>query len=121
MKKNTKRILYFSAFILTLLIEIYIAVFVRDRFIRPYIGDVLSVMVVYFFIHIFWPDRCKWLPLYVFLFAVCVEITQYFHLAKLLELDQNRVLSIILGGSFDWIDIICYGAGCCVIWALSLI
>jgi len=119
MNKTGKRLLYLSAFILTVLIEVYIAVFVHDRFIRPYLGDVLAVAAVYFFVRVFRPDGGKWLPLWVFIFAVCVEISQYFQLVKLLGMENNRVISIILGGVFDWADILCYAAGCLIIWGVS--
>jgi hypothetical protein len=115
-KTKLKRIVYFSAFVLLLLVEVYIAIYVRDDFIRPYVGDVLAVMVVYFFVRTIWPEGIKWLPFYVFLFAVGVEITQYFHLARLLGAENNRVMSIILGGVFDWADILCYAIGCIIIW-----
>ena len=113
---KSKRIIYFSAFVLMTLVEVCIAVFVHDNFVRPFIGDVLVVIVVYFFVRIFWPDGIGRLPLYVFLFAIGVEITQYFHLVQLLGLENNRVISIILGGTFDWADILCYGIGCGIIW-----
>jgi hypothetical protein len=54
---RSKRIIYFSAFILLTLVEVFIAIFVHDNFIRPYIGDVLAVMVVYFFVRIIWPKE----------------------------------------------------------------
>lgn len=118
-KTKSKRIIYFSAFVLLTLVEVYIAMFVHDNFIRPYIGDVLVVMVVYFFIRTIRPEGFKWLPLYVFLFAVCVEISQYFNLIQLLGQENNRVISIILGGTFDWVDILCYGIGCAIIMIIK--
>jgi hypothetical protein len=48
-----------------------------------------------------------------------VEISQYFHLAQLLNVANNRVISIILGGAFDWMDILCYGVGCFIIGSVS--
>ena len=54
------------------LIEVLIAIYVHDAFVRPYIGDVLVVVVIYTFIRIFVPERCKLLPLYVFIFAALV-------------------------------------------------
>jgi len=119
MKKNRKRILYAIAFILLMIIEVCIAVYIRGGFIRNYFGDVLSVMVVYSFVRIFMPEGCRRLPLYVFLFAVGIELTQYFQLVRLLGLENNRVISVVLGGAFDWADILCYGAGCLIIWAAA--
>lgn len=118
-ESKLKQKIYFSVFVLLLLVEIYIAVFVRDNFIRPYIGDVLVTVVIYFFIRGIRSEGIKWLFIYVFLFSVCVEIAQYFNIIRLLGVENNRVASIILGGTFDWIDILCYGIGCVIAWSFS--
>ena len=119
MKKGRKRLAYFALFLLVTAVEVCIAVFVHDKFIRPYFGDVLAVVAVYFFVRFFLPDGCRRLPLYVFLFAVCVEISQFFHLVRLLSLENNRFMRILLGGSFDWVDILCYGVGCLAVWGIE--
>lgn len=100
------------AFVCLFLIETVIALWVHDRFIRPYIGDVLVVVLVYVFVRIFIPSGLRHLPLYVFLFAACVEGLQHFHLVELLGLQECRAARIILGSVFDWMDIACYGVGC---------
>lgn len=107
-----KRLIYFLAFILLMTVEIFIALFVHDRFFRPYIGDMLVVIVLYFFVRIFLPEGCKWLPVIIFLFATGVEILQYFRLVERLGLSDNRLLRTILGSVYDFRDILCYGAGC---------
>ena len=110
-----KRIIYFGIFLLLLLIEICIALFVHDSFVRPYVGDVLVVMVLYFLVRIFLPEGCRWLPLFIFIFAVGVEFLQYFNLVELLGLSDNRFMRILLGSVFDIKDIICYGVGCMIL------
>ncbi len=106
-----KRLLYLTATIILLVIEVLIALYIHDNFIRPYIGDVIVVIVVYTFVRIFIPNGIRLLPLYVFLFAVIVEVLQWFHIVDLLGLADNRFLSTLIGGVFDVKDIICYGAG----------
>lgn len=110
-----KRIIYLGIFLLLLLIEICIALFVHDRFVRPYVGDVLVVMVLYFLVRIFLPEGCRWLPLFIFIFAVGVEFLQYFNLVELLGLSDNRFMRILLGSVFDIKDIVCYGVGCVIL------
>jgi len=110
MKKE--RLFHFAVFLLLLLAEVYIALYVHDSFVRPYLGDVLVVVVLYFFLRIFIPKDHIWLLGAIFLFAVLVEILQYFHLAELLGI-TNPVLRILLGSVFDVKDILCYGVGCC--------
>lgn len=51
-----KRIVNSTAFIVLLAVEIFIALFVHDSVVRPYIGDVLVVIVLYFFVRIFLPE-----------------------------------------------------------------
>ena len=110
--KSRQRMGYLAAFVILFLIEAAIALWVHDRFIRPYIGDVLVVVLVYVFVRIFFPSGARHLVLYVFLFAVCVEVLQYFRLVELLGLQAFRAARIILGSVFDLKDIACYGVGC---------
>lgn len=110
-----KRMVYAAVTILLLIIEILIALYVHDDFIRPYVGDGLVVVVIYSFLRIWMPEKVRLLPFYVFLFAVFVEVLQYFDLAALLGLGDNRFFRILLGATFDIRDILCYGAGCLVL------
>ena len=113
MKKE--RIQYLLCFILLLMIEICIAVYVHDQFIRPNIGDILVVVVIYCFIRIFFPKGIKGLPVDIFLFAVVVEVLQYIHIAEILAkigMPDNIILQTAIGATFDMKDIICYGVGC---------
>lgn len=116
-----RRIKYFIAFLALLIIEVLIALYIHDDFIRPYVGDVLVVMVLYCFVRIFIPKGARLMPLYIFIFAAVEEGLQLFNLVKVLGLENNRVLSILIGSTFDIKDIICYGAGCVIIALLSSI
>jgi len=117
-KKINPRIVYAVFFILILILEIIIALFVRDRFIRPYGGDILVTVLICCFARVFFPRKPKLMPVYVFLFAVCVEIGQYFDFVSLLGLGESRFFRVLLGSTFSFADIICYGVGC-VIFALG--
>lgn len=115
-----KRIIYFFLFLILLIIECIIGVFVRDTFIRPYVGDILVVGVIYYFIRVFLPERVVLLPLYVFVFAAFVELLQYFRFADKIGL-ENKILRTIIGTSFSWADIICYAVGFAIIVVFDLI
>ena len=117
-KKKTS-IFYLASFIIITAIEVFIAVFVHDSFIRPYMGDVLVVAVLYSFVRIFIPKECKLLTLYIFIFAVIVEVMQYFNIIKILGLDDITFFRILIGSVFDIKDIICYGIGCMAIGLLQ--
>ncbi len=69
-----KRFLNLLLFLILLAIEVLIALFIHDSFVRPYVGDILAVTVVYFFLRIFIPEKYPWLPAAVFAFATAVEI-----------------------------------------------
>ncbi len=112
MDKKQLRIGYTFAFALILLIEVVIALFVRDDFVRPYGGDILVTVLICCFFRILFPTGLRLLPLWVFLFAAAVEAAQYFDFVSLLGLDDSRFFSILLGSTFSWADILCYAAGC---------
>lgn len=107
-----KRIVYASCFLVILIIEIIIGAYIHDAFIRPYVGDVLVVVLICCFIRIFIPCSLQWLPVYVFIFACFIESLQYFQLADMLKLSDNGFARVILGATFDWKDILCYAVGC---------
>ncbi|MBP3579575.1 MAG: DUF2809 domain-containing protein [Lachnospiraceae bacterium] len=107
-----KRTAYLLATVLIFLLELFIALFVRDNFIRPYVGDMLVVVLVYTFLRIIFPERPRLLPLYAFLFAAGVEALQGMRIVELLGLKSNRFFSVLIGTTFDWKDIVCYGVGC---------
>ena len=110
-----KRTIYIIATILLLTIEVLIALFMHDKFIRPYVGDVLVVVVIYTFIRCFIPEKIRLLPLYVFIFSAGVELLQYIQIVKILGLQDNPFFATLIGTTFDVKDIICYGAGCVIL------
>lgn len=110
-----KRMLYTVVFLILLVVEVLIALFVHDRFVRPYLGDVIVVAVVYCFVRIWIPERVRLMPLLVFLFAVCVEVLQYFRIVEVLGVENNAFLRTLIGTSFSWEDIVCYAVGCAVL------
>lgn len=121
MRRKYKRVYYGIAFLILLIIEVLIAMYVHDDFIRPYIGDVLVVCLVYCFVRIFIPDGVKLMPFYVFIFAAFVEVLQYFQIVKILKLEENTFARVLIGSTFDIKDIVCYGVGSIAIFALGVI
>ena len=107
-----KRVLYAVATLLLLFIEIVIALYVHDDFIRPYVGDVLVVIVIYTFIRIIVPEKCRLLPLYIFIFSAGVELLQLANIVEILGVEDNRFFMILIGSVFDIKDIVCYAVGC---------
>ena len=110
-----KRILYGVATLLLLLTEVIIALYVHDDFIRPYVGDLLVVIVIYTFIRIFIPEKCKIMPLLIFIFAAGVELLQLANIVEILGVADNKFLKILIGSVFDIKDIVCYAVGCVIL------
>lgn len=108
MKINIK---YLIAFIIVFLIEVVIALFVDDRIVRPYIGDILVIILMYTFIRGFIKKEIKFLPIYLFIFAAFIEIMQFFNIVEMMDLQDSKILSVIIGSTFDMKDIICYFIG----------
>ena len=102
-----KRIIYASCFFVILIIEIIIGVYIHDAFIRPYIGDVLVVILICCFIRIFILRSLRRLPVYVFVFACFIELLQYFQLADRLELSNNGYFMLRGGVLSFWVGGVC--------------
>lgn len=117
---KSTRIFYIATTIVLIILEVLIALYIHDNFIRPYVGDVLVAIVLYCFIRIFVPSGVRFLPFYVFLFAAGVEILQYFELVKRLHLENNPFMRTLLGSVFDGKDIVCYAVGCILVGILSI-
>ena len=106
------RIKFFCMFLALVFVEILIALFVNDSVIRPYIGDVIVVVVIYCLIRTIIPKRVPMLSLYIFLFSVFVEIAQYYNIVYFLGWGDNEFMRVLIGTSFSWLDIGCYAVGC---------
>ena len=102
---------YFALTIALFLIEILIALFVHDQFIRPYIGDFLVVILIYCFVKSFLNTPIAPTALGVLLFAYSVEILQYFRIVEVLGLQHSRAARIIIGSAFEWQDMLAYTLG----------
>ena len=108
--------------VLIFLIEILIATKLKDIFyVRAFLGDVFVVMLMYYFIKAFFDFNSKKLIVGIFIFSCLIEFAQYFHFAEFMGLKENRVMMIVLGNSFSWLDILCYFAGCVVLFLISKI
>lgn len=121
MTKMRKRVYYGVATLILLFLEIFIALYVHDDFIRPYIGDMIVVILIYTFVRIWLPEKVRLLSLYVFIFAVFAELLQYFRIVEMLGLEDNRLMRIVIGSVFDIKDILCYLVGCVILAAYEVV
>ncbi len=113
------RFKYLLIFFIFLFIEIFIALFVKDKFIRPYLGDMFVVIVLYFFVKIFTLNKIKFLSIYILLFAILVEFLQYINIVDILNLSNIKFFKILIGTTFDFKDIFCYFLGSIPLFVLD--
>lgn len=113
--KGRRRLIYLVASLLIFAVEVFIAVFVRDRWIRPFVGDVLVVVLLYTALQSLLLGPPHKVALAVLALACGVEVLQYFDYAAVLGLQDHRWLSVILGRTFSWLDFLAYFLGYCVI------
>jgi hypothetical protein len=106
---------YFLLAAFLLVVEICIALFVTDSIVRPLVGDALVVILIYCFFRIFLNVAYRKAALTVLAFAFLIEILQYFDYVARLGLENNRVLSVALGRTFEWMDFVAYLAGFLII------
>jgi hypothetical protein len=100
-------------------VEVGIALFINDSIVRPFVGDVLVVVLIYCFLRIFLNFAAWKIALGVFLFACAIEVLQYFDYVARLGLENNRAVSTILGRTFEWKDFIAYFVGFLLILAVE--
>ena len=91
--------------------EICIAVCVKGGFVRHYAGDILAVILLYALARVIFSVTPSNLALKIFVFSVALEIAQYFGVVQILSI-ENKILKIMIGGTFDLTDLLCYAAGC---------
>lgn len=92
-------------------VEVLIALFMRDEFVRPYVGDVLAVAFVYAALRAVTPLGLAPALGLTLAIALGVEIAQALNLLDAIGLRDNAVARTVLGGVFDWADLAAYTAG----------
>lgn len=97
--------------ILIFITEVLIALYVHDNIIRPYIGDLLVIILIYCFVKSFLNLPVLKTAIGVLLFSYTIEILQYLKLVELLGLQHSKAANIIIGNSFEWIDLLAYTGG----------
>lgn len=113
------RLRYLVLFILLLATEILIGVFLKGGFIRAYGGDILILPLLYAFLRILFPQNNNFtkriLPFGLFVFGAFVEVLQGVHIADRLHI-TSPLVRVIIGSTFDYLDIACYFAGMLLIY-----
>jgi hypothetical protein len=109
------RVSYAISALAIFVVEVCIALFLHDGFIRPYVGDVLAVALVYCGVRAATPIG-QWTAIALsFAIACGVELGQYFKILDLLHLRGNALARVVLGVGFELADFLAYSAGAALI------
>jgi len=106
---------YFGLTILIFFVEVLIALFVNDAFIRPYLGDVLVVILIYCFLKSFLKLPVLPVAVFVLIFSFTIELLQFLNVVEKVHLENSRIARTVIGTSFSWIDLLTYIAGIAVV------
>ncbi|MFV5692206.1 DUF2809 domain-containing protein [Flavobacterium sp. LT1R49] len=110
---------YFGFTILFFFIEVLIAIFVNDSFVRPYLGDVLVVILIYCFLKSFLKLPVLTVALFVLIFSFTIEFLQFLNIVEKLHLEKSKIARTVIGTSFSWIDLLTYIAGIAIVIAVE--
>ena len=110
---------YFRLAILLFVIEVLMALFLHDDFIRPYFGDVLVVIFIYCTIKSFIKASVLSVAIFTLLFSFTIETMQYFKIVKLLGMQHSKLANTVIGNSFSWIDILAYTVGIIIVFFIE--
>ncbi len=114
------RLSYLAAAGVVFLLEVAIALFAPGgSFLRGSVGDILVIVLLYCLVRgmtRFGPAPCA---IGCVAFGFLIEGLQYFHLADLLGLRRDSVLSIAIGNTFSVDDLLMYLIGGIVAFGLD--
>ena len=92
-------------------IEVTIAIYVKQGFIRVVFGDFLVVIMLYYFITSFIKAKPIYIGIIVLFIAYLVEFLQFIDILNIVNYKNNYLVNIILGTTFNSKDIIAYTVG----------
>jgi len=107
----TFRLPYALATLALFAIEVAIALFVHDRLVRPHVGDVLAVVLVYLGLRAVTRLPRVGAVVAAFAIACTVEAGQAVDLVDRLGLAGNALARVVFGMGFDPWDFLAYLAG----------
>jgi hypothetical protein len=102
---------YLTATLVIFVVEVFIALYVHDDFVRPWVGDVLVVVLLYCFVRAVTRLNVLSAALAVWVFACLIETLQYLQIIRILGLEGNVLARTIIGTTFSWSDIVAYTLG----------
>lgn len=102
---------YFIGFITLFIMEVLIALYAHDEFVRPLLGDFLVVILLYCLVKSIIKKQETEIALFVLIFAYLVELGQYYGFVERIGLGEYQLANIVFGNFFSWVDIVMYTLG----------
>ena len=112
---------YLIAALVIFMVEVLIALYVHDDFVRPWGGDVLVVVLLYCFVRGVTRLNVLSAALAVWVFACFIETLQYLQIVRVLGLEGNAVARTIIGTTFSWSDIVAYTLGTVLVVGVEVV
>lgn len=110
---------YFIVTIILLLLEAFIAIFLKSGFIRHTFGDYLVVILVYCFLRSFSKTKAIYLALITLVISFIIEFLQLTNFLEVLNLQDNTLAKTVLGSTFSISDLIAYTLGVITIYLID--
>ncbi len=101
----------FIVFMLLFFVEVLIAAYVKQEFIRSIFGDFIVVIMLYYFFKSIIDTKPIYIAALVLIIAYTIEFLQLINLQSLLKFQKNVLLNLILGTTFSTYDLIAYTLG----------
>lgn len=111
--------IYFVWATILFMIEVGIALFFHDEWIRPLFGDFLVVIFLYCLLRSFIEIDLKVAIGAVLLFSYLIEFFQYLNYVEVLGLSHNRLAATVMGTYFSWADIWMYTFGLVLVFIIE--
>ncbi len=106
-------------FALLFALEVIIALYGERHFVRPFLGDVLVVGLIYSAVQVVLLGPARRVLATVVAFAFLIEILQWFDIVAVLGLQNSQAASLLIGRTFSWLDFLAYLVGGALVWALE--
>jgi hypothetical protein len=97
-----------------------VLLFGGNLFVRGFIGDIIVILLIYFFMKVFYDFKALNLTVCVLALAFLTEFLQDLKLITFLGLQHNAAARIILGAVFDPFDLIAYVIGAVLVYIIDM-
>lgn len=102
---------YLLAAFFLVAVEVFIAAFVHDGFVRPYLGDTIATILVYVVLMVFPAVTSNWAIMGALVVSFLVEWMQFIHMLEYVGMENNKMAVLFFGSAASWEDVVAYSIG----------